>query len=436
MRKIYVISALFIMGIMFQSCEKEEISEIESLKVNSANATGLAATDVSAYNLFFKENSVQLGQYVILFKGSSNELVDGKVVSTTFNYSLSGTGTTAQLDSFYIGVPGCAGTPTSWSPSQSAKLEGNLLKWNSSVSKDGAQDYSITYSGDIDYGLVEAIVVRGGVEYSGKVVGPCAGAYDLSGYVFVDANGDEIKGGNESGLPNYTVVLEQGSNVAEFTTGADGFYSFRVLPGDYNVSVKNNPLNEKYYTATSGQQSVSVPSAQGADFGYNAISSKLIEDFSNGQIILTTASAKDWGQAIKMAGKNNSNLSVQKVKDLLTAVDELLPGVYTFDFGPNRIQGALDILTKPIKTDEDLFFQQLLAAELNYVYGRGAVKDGALDDDFNLALIKYAEAKATEGAAAANSSGFSIMATTSTTRSLSGSSSLLSSFNDNGSGGL
>ncbi len=437
MRKINFIRVLFLIGILFYGCEVEEIHEVKELEVNTPNSTmSVSAEEVSPWNVFFYDNSVTIGEYVVHFKGTSKQMVEEEVVSTTFTYSVGGKGETAQLDSFYLGVPvECAGEPLSWTPSQSAKLEDNRLKWNSSISKDGAQEFSITYSGDVDYGLVEAIVVRGGIEYSEMVVGPCAGAYDLTGHVFIDANENGIQENSESGIEGYTVVLEQDGYSAEAITDADGFYSFRVVDGDYKVGILDNPLEDQYYTAVfSGKKDVNVPEDLSADFGYKALTAKMTEDFEDGDIILTTASAREWGQQFKMAGKKNSSFTQQEVIDLLEEVEGLLLDI-PFDFGNNKINAALNILTKPIKTEEDLFLQQLLAAELNYIYGRGAVdSSGNLKDDFNFALIKYAEAKAvgeTSGAADALS-----LTTTALRTISSGDSKVLSAFNDNGSGGL
>ena len=437
MRKIDVITVLFLFGVLFQGCEVEEMTTVEGLKNREFNMSqSISVMDVSPWDFNFKEKSVTVNEYEIVFNGREFRTIDGSIF-TIFNYTVRGNGATAQADSFYLEIPGCAGDNFSWTPTQSAKLEGNMLKWNKSISKDGSQDFSVTFQGEIDYGVIEAIIVRGGIEETELVVGPCAGIYELKGYVFVDANEDGKKQASESGIEGYTVVLEQGVNSAEVVTDSDGVYSFKVIPGNYDVSIKNNPLGEEYYAPySSKKQGVTVPYDLSADFGYKAMTAKMTEDFSDGDIILTTASAKEWGQQIKMAGKNNSSFTKAQVLEMLGEVEDLLlQDPYPFKFGNNKIQTALDILSKPIKTDEDLFMQQLLAAELNVVNGRGAVdSDGNFRGDFNYALLKYAEAKAlgeTVNAAGA------LMTSAATSRSYSlSSTSLLSSFNDNGSGGL
>ena len=110
-----------------------------------------------------------------------------------------------------------------------------------------------------------------------------------------------------------------------------------------------------------------------------------------------------------------------------------------FSFGNNKLQGALDILTKPIKTELDLYLQQVLTAELNVLSGRGALNaDGTLNNDFNDALLIYAEAVACEAMGTCPEEASAVKTQETTIQRVSSSSTsikLVTEFN-NGSGGL
>ncbi|MFD1079555.1 hypothetical protein, partial [Longispora fulva] len=139
-------------------------------------------------------------------------------------------------------------------------------------------------------------------------------------------------------------------------------------------------------------------------------------------------------------GKNNSGYSKADLNKLLSDVEMYLLDV-PFQFGGNKAKTALDILSKPIKSELDLYLQQLLTAELNVKSGRGAYKtvDGklVLNESFNTALMIYAEARACEalGSCPSEEAAARTQATTKATRSLSTDIVLITSFN-NGSGGL
>ena len=442
MKKLYLFIVLLVSGILFQGCEVEELTNENGFDANAVQvAPSISVQEMASWDIYFVENTVSVNDYRVIFNGSSKEMING-VTYTTFTYTVSGTGETAQLDSFYLEVPACAANLSSWSPSQSAKYEGNRLKWNKSISKDGSQEFSMTYRGDLDFGIIEAIVVRGGVEYAADVIGPCAGAYNLTGSVFVDANEDGTRQSSELGLAGFTVALTQQNNKAEVVTDANGSYSFRVISGDYTVSIVNNPLGNEYYTLNSASELLlTVPEDLQVNFAFKAIASKMTQDFNEGVILLNTISAKEWEQQIRRAGKKNGIFTKTEINQLLIGVEDLLlQDPYPFNLGNNRENAALEILGKPIQTDEDLFLQQLLAAELNYLSGRGAyyrAADGSivLMEDFNLTLLKYAEAQ-TFGEPAVSAQVLTATAVSSSSLKLSSTSTLLSSFNDNGSGGL
>ncbi|GAB2777015.1 hypothetical protein [Salinimicrobium soli] len=438
-KKFYFMSVLILVGVFINGCEVEEDPELLNVNQDSLNlATSITSNDDGYVNFMEAFESADLNGYTIVLEDHFFS-ADG---STTFVYSVEGTGATAQLDSFYLEVPECAGTVPSWSPTQSSKLEDGRIKWNNSISKDGKEVFTITYEGDISLGIIDVTVVRGGIETSTKVLGPCAGVYTISGSIFIDANSDKTKQPSETGIGGYTINLDQGEYHAEVQTSGDGSYSFEVLEGSYTVSVGSDLLNDQNYTATTVvSYDVDVTGdVTGKNFGYQVEATKITGEFNNGTIPLDTEDYKFWIQQIKNAGKNNSGYSKADLNKLLSDVEMYLLDV-PFQFGGNKAKTALDILSKPIKSELDLYLQQLLTAELNVKSGRGAYKtvDGklVLNESFNTALMIYAEARACEalGSCPSEEAAARTQATTKATRSLSTDIVLITSFN-NGSGGL
>lgn len=446
------------MGVMINSCEVAEQPESTDVKdsgIEVAVDNLLVVKSESEMPYFYDDfETVSLNGYIIEFSRLLQEKdADGNVLSTTFEYAITGTGETAQLDSFYLGVPQCASANLlSWTPSNSSKLEENRIKWNSSIPKNAIRElYTVTYAGNIPMGITEVFVVRGGIEKKTLILGPCGG-YDVSGSVYIDTEGAGFGTfqDSETGVGEVEIQINSADYSSAKFTEEDGLYQFRVLPGTYSISVTNgkdlfndgNYLNSNYAPKTvKVDQNVS-----GNDFGYLVDSDKVVNKFETGQILLNTLSTKSWMQELKTAGKGNFIYPKARLVDFLYTIQEDLLEEETFEFGlledksngDAAIAAALDLLSRPIKTEKDLFIQQLLTAELNVVSGRGALtQSGTLNVQFNLALLKYGEAKACQefGICEPDSGFFKTSAVT--VKAVSGTSSrLLSSFNDNGTGGL
>lgn len=445
-RNFYFLSGLLLATFFLNGCEIEEESTLQNSFEDELYLQAPISENYDDYVNFMEPyESVLLNGYNI----SLEEVIKGDN-STTFVYLVKGTGSTAQMDSFYLNYPTCAGKVLDWSPIQASKLEEGSLKWNSSISKDGEQEFSISFEGNVRLGITEVVVVRGGIESTSKILGPCAGVYTLKGNIFIDANVNRTKEASESGIGGYSITLSQdvdGDDITDFSdrveTLGDGSYSFQVLEGAYKVSVGADLLNDRNYTATTATEFDVLVSANtsGINFGYKVETAKISSEFSDGTIPLNTEDYKYWIQQLKNIGKSNSSYSADDMKKLLTEVEmKLLPE--PFYFGNNKIKGALDILTKPIKSDLDLYLQQLLTAELNVLSDKGALNpDGSLKSAFNEALLIYAEAIACEAmgscpteeqAATARAATMDAQRTSST---LSTDIELITKFN-NGSGGL
>ncbi len=403
----YQWTGVVLFGLILFSCEPDgqtlipNESEINSTKVTNDDLFNKQQDsnnpDDYFLNLLKPYESTALNTYTVEFLGRNlNET--GNNATTTFRYKVTGGGETPQLDSFFLETPGCAGSIADYSPKESVKVQSNGIKWNSSVSKDGSQEYTITYQGNVPLGIINSTITRGSIEKTGKVVGPCKGVYILSGSIYIDADNDGNKQQSESGISSVFIDLNDSNNnkIGSVPTSSNGSYSFKVVQGDYRISVTGDLLGNNNYTAVSGNfidiKDV-TGNISGLNFGFKANTEKIIEDLEN-NILLDTKPTKYWIQQIRNAGKNNSDYKSEEIMAFLTRIEGLLLKE-PFQFGDNKQKNALNILTRPIKTDLDEYLQQLLTAELNVISGRGAKLNSAESSSaFNHALLIYGEAVA------------------------------------------
>ena len=112
-------------------------------------------------------------------------------------------------------------------------------------------------------------------------------AASIGDYVWLDANGDGVQDGSESGIAGVTVELrdDQGTVIATATTGANGEYLFGdLVAGTYTVTVDPSslpagvsiPTYDLDGTATPNEASVTVAVGDerlDVDFGYQATAS-------------------------------------------------------------------------------------------------------------------------------------------------------------------
>lgn len=439
-----------LLGILFavNSC-----SDINSPSIDIDGTKTSASAGESSTNLLPNSTSdpVALNNYVVTFNGKS---YDQGTDQSTFSYTVSGTGIEPALNYLFIETPTCAGIPVSYTPTQSAKVNAEGITWESSIPTTESQDYSITYSGDLPIGAVDAKIESGNIEATAEIPGPCKGIYNISGIVFVDANGNGIKEDSESGIQNVTVHLVNKDGL-EFSqkTNSGGSYSYEVFTGsnsvDFDIEVRSTTTDETdfneqlfdTYTATTipTEKTVTVNGADvtGTNFGFEPQTEKLILQFEDGTILLNTEEPKFWIEQLRFAQKNNSKAEIpaDELLGYLEVIEQLFL-TEPFQFGEQKFDAALDILTGPAKTDLESLLVQLLAAELNVVSGRGS---NSLD--FDLALIAFGESAADELKNGTVAVSLNTLSTTSdsevstTSTSDSDAETLLTSFNSSGGGG-
>jgi len=397
--------SFIVLGLAFIAC-----SEMDN-PVADAGTVGQPALSDGPATLNITYDPVRINNYDVVFNGKSYDAAQNR---STFSYTVRGTGTEPALNNFFLETPACAGEPAAYTPTQSAKVEPGGITWEASVPTDGSADYTVTFQGDLPVGLVEATIESGNETDTAEVPGPCKGIYTISGSVYVDGNANRQKDLSESGIRNVTVRLTDGSGQSWTQTSSEtGDYLFTVYTGssavDFTVDVPSTTadpgdFNERLfdgYTPTTNppSQDVTVDNADvaGTDFGFEPQTQKLILQFEEGTIALDTEEPKFWIKQLRFAKNGNSKAEVSAAD--LNAYLETIEGlllVEPFQFGDNKIEEALDILTRPIRSDLESLLVQLLAAELNVVSGRGS---NSLE--FDLALLAFGEAAAFEEAASA-----------------------------------
>jgi hypothetical protein len=409
-RSLFSIGLSLMTGLILLSCEFESLDQDDDLLnakeelLKDAQNQGLfdlqelglnssMKLDPQLEELIKDKRTVRIGNYDVTFL----DMVENPDNTTTFFYNVKGTGVPPSLDSFFLQIPDCTVNPVSRTPSNASTIEGGYIKWNSSIPQNSEANYSVTYPGLVGLGFIEAIVVTGNITSKGEVLGPCKGIYKIQGSIYIDSNGDDIKQASEAGLGGFDIELKdniRNAVIATTKTDALGLFSFYVFEGNYSVAVIENLVTSNYLP-NGGRISENIglvnEDKTGFDFGYTVDAPAMILRIESGIYNLDTKDAKFWTQELRAQGKGKSVYSRNQLLGFLVQIE----GIYLpepFQFGSDKFATALDIITRPIKSDIDLFLQQLLTAELNIVSGRGAKKaDGTNDDEFNTALIRLTE---------------------------------------------
>jgi hypothetical protein len=433
---------------------------------------------------------------------------------TIFNYTVSYAGSGPSSNNFYLEIPECAfdafrpdllKSPSGKSivyPYEDSRSNTTGVLWNASLSRQTAK-FSLFFDGDIRDGNISVTVDSGNRGATGFIAGPCKGneevveMFEVSGFVFVDVNGNNTKDLFETGIPNVVVSLQgNGINLTK-TTNTLGKYSFTVPvnSNDYVLSIPltigdevfNTQFYESYdYTGPADNINIDgVPEVKVSvtnvpfDFPFSADTDKLIEQFDDKTIFTNTRDFDFWRSMVRHAANQTSGdveVPQEKIYEYLYRIERndfftkfagnLLPDVpYQFEgeTGPEKAAYALEVyLFNPSdqnKTPQQIFLRELLVAELNIVSGIYGVSGFKVDDmdsdcdggtiikseqngnyycnanteEFHLALLAYGEGLAAQFMPAA---GMKVSTSSVSSTSLDDGTKVFESFNRTGSGGL
>jgi len=411
------------------------------------------------------EEPVTIDDFTITFQGSNYDEILNK---TDFSYTVARGSDGSGFNYMIFEVPACAELQ-GYTPSEGSSLNADGdIQWTSSIGANKDETYTISYSGEVLTGMVDATIQPTGSDAveTRLIPGPCKGIYSISGTVYVDENGDGIKDPGEGGIDNVEIDFTGTSPVSSnpitgsVLTSLDGSYTFNVYTGDSAVdfSIDIDPAKNPFIFGLEGEgpnytATTTLPlgvTVDGADVttenvGFKPETVTLIEKFNNGfendLIELKTNTYPFWAEQFKFSTKGKgATVSKEQLIGYLEAIDNL-DLTYKFDFGATeseRLATAESILTiKKKSTDVEILLAEFLAAMLNVVSGNGVFFDGATFDEFNTLILKTGAAAAVV-ATQSTSSPLMLNSTTFETTTFTGTSSftssgsLLSSFNGGG----
>lgn len=342
---------------------------------------------------------------------------DSESDQTTFTYQLQNTtspgvpasgGVLAVLTDIFVEVPACSGDPISVFPPDGAVIDtvaaGYGVTWGVGYDYNPDFNYSMTFSGDVPSGTVHAQVDRGGQHFVQSVTGPCEGSFEVSGYVFTDADQDGNKSLSELGISDVTVTLTDGESTQTVKSDSDGHYVFLASSGNYTVSVDSTTADNTDYNETLYQQweqtntqsrSVTVgPNSTANDFGWEPDVDHIINLVDSGDITTNGMSYKWWRKEFLRVINGNANTAYNEAQ-LLAFIQtiEATALLDEYDFTPgNELQEVYNILNNHAFGDDDgssimitsgkiqddgrhdayaFLVRELLTFELNHVSGRG-----------------------------------------------------------------
>ena len=418
MKAITIVLLMIIMfGIAFNGCDQTQSPTSSQVSSQIVAKQGLLAPSAIATTSF--PQSVVLNGFTVAYNGRT--LSGG---NSTFTYTVSGPGVDMH---FRLELPACAGVLLGASPSngQTTNNDASInpgIEWHPSVGSGSTNSFtfSVTYSGLIREGIVLSAVKSGNATEVGRITGACARVFDISGFVFTDANNNSTRDGSETGIIGASVNLRDASNVLVGTliTDANGKYLFEAQPeGSYTVSVDTNSLAATTTTyvglTTPSFRSVSIgPDSPQNNFGFSPKTNKLINDLKFGLLPTNGKTSGYWKKQLQVAisGTGKADYNATQMLLFLNQVAGLqLPDPFTF---PGGLQSALDIFSKPVRTELDGLRQQLLATEFNHVAGRGII---TTDPALQLVLIGWGEALVASSTVVSPVGGITTMAAASST---------------------
>lgn len=279
------------------------------------------------------------------------------------------------------------------------------------------QTYSIKVGGHMGEAPTE-YSVKGGTYFAiGPTTGPGApiadiATYSISGFTFLDMNGNGTHDGDEPPLANVTVTLSDGQTVKSDGTG---YYLFsNLLAGSYTIDVPGNTpsvlddFNESLdqYFAPTTDTSLDVtlaPNAPNQNFGFTIDQSALLDDLNpndpDGDGVTLSGTGKGigfWKHQIASAKQGKSKgiqVMAATLNDYLFSGTTSIRTLFTDPFStiptstPGAYDYALGFLTSTSSSPLDLLKKQLFACELNHQAGWG-LNDQALQGVI-LAGIEY-----------------------------------------------
>ncbi|MFO8030113.1 MAG: SdrD B-like domain-containing protein [Cyclonatronaceae bacterium] len=356
--------------------------------------------------------------FKITFNGNS---FDEEANTSTFSYTVTRLSSANGFNYMAFEIPDCAAEDfAEYSPLSSSSVTDDEIRWTSSIGSGSSRIHTVTYYGKKTTGMIDATIQGSGADdiETKAIPGPCKGIYTMSGFVYVDENGDGSRSAGEAGIGNVTVRVTdlQSNSSGSEVTSSDGSYTFSVYTGGDERSFKLvvpaetpentadiNELLFSTYNASEGAGGVTVvmesQNVGGRNFGFVPDTGGMIEKFENpdaeGAIILNTKPPEYWEDELFFSTRGRkTDFTKDELLGLLAEIEQL-DLTFAFNFGSDKIAAATDILSVKLKGGNqssalEILKSELLAAKLNVVSGNGAVDGppGFNADEFNLLILK------------------------------------------------
>ena len=466
-------------GFILYACNEtlnpvSEADLTQSISTESNLTGSVSLLEASAIGVNDTE-PVVIQDFTITFNGNS---YDEEANTSTFSYTVTRNSSASGFNYMAFEIPDCAaGDFAGYTPLESSSVTDDEIRWTGSIGSGSSRIHTVTYHGKKTTGMIDATIQGSGSgDIETKVIpGPCKGIYTISGFVYVDENGDGSRSIGEAGIGNVTVYatdLESNGTGSEVTS-SDGSFTFSVYTGGDERTFKLevpaetpengtdiNELLSSTYNASEGAGGLTVvlgsENVSGKNFGYTPDTQGIIEKFENpdveGAIILNTKPPEYWEKELFFSTRGRKTDFTKDELLVFLAEIEKLDLTFNFDFGSDKIAAATDILSVKLKGGNqssalDILKSELLAAKLNVVSGNGAVDGPGFNaDEFNLLILKTGAA-AVVAMSGSGSGGSQMMSTTTTYKTTSeisastleseddSTSTLLTSFNRSGTGG-
>lgn len=363
----------------------------------------------------FEEKPIADVGWSVVYMGSE---YDGSSDTTTFTYRLTAEDWEKDLSHWVLAidseeVPLASGTNTSFGLDPTTGVYG--VKWDSGQNSGTTMDYTITVKGNVGEAETE-YSVKGGTYFAiGGTMGPgettvSTNVYSISGFAYVDANGNGLFDPDEPALSNVSVSLYDDTNnlIVTVLTDANGYYIFTELQeGDYSVNIASSGTTEDFneillaYFGRVDASAIGVSlfggDSMGNNFGFALSITAILDDFNSADPDNDGFTFSGTGKTIgywkhqhnvAIRGKGRAHVDATTLLSYLGTVEGLfLSDPFQFEDG-NEFVSAVAILKSTSSNEVDLLLKQLLGTELNHVAGRGLIGDYM---DLQAVLIAWAE---------------------------------------------
>ncbi|MDH5379163.1 MAG: hypothetical protein OEX00_12635, partial [Gammaproteobacteria bacterium] len=288
------------------------------------------------------------------------------------------------------------------------------IKWKRPVKNGTSVNYSIKVYGLVEEDSVFYALNDGHKSILGTTTGPGVisikeDAHSISGFIYLDTLEDSRYQNGEPLLEGITVTLldESRNPVIQVQTDNQGYYELNNLePNKYTVHISDkkqasrfNQYFGRYFEMQNRDHIVTITNSDQLDisFSYRLKKTEIIADLNesyskkNGNYLPARRQPIEfWKRQHQAAlrGEPNAPLTAKGLSNYLSKVERLNYSRPFNAIGKNKVSSSYKILGSNSTLESEIFSRQLLALELNHVYGAGLLGNYTTLQEI---LIEWAE---------------------------------------------